>query len=177
MKSWISILVGCVVIAGLGCGPLLTGLTNTLSQWEGVKAPDFTATTLDGETVSLNGLAGKRVLLVFWATWCPPCRKEIPDLIALRKELDENALAILAISNEDEGQLRTFAKEKGINYRVASARNLPSPYGDVQAIPTTFVIDRNGVIQAVSVGYGGPAKLREHATAEDFAGTPKPPPQ
>lgn len=142
-------------------------------QWKGVTAPDFTVTTLDGKQIRLGDLRGRRVILDFWATWCPPCVKEIPHFIQLRKELPESDLAIVGISNEDEPTLRDFVRRKGINYPIATASELPSPYKDVSAIPTTFIIDRRGVIQEVLVGYHDLESLRKHATAPDTSGEPK----
>jgi peroxiredoxin len=145
-------------------------------DWKGVAAPDFTVKTLDGAQLKLSDLRGKRVIVDFWATWCPPCVKEIPHFIQLRKEFPETELAILGISNEDEPTLREFVRRKGINYPIASADNLPAPYKNVTAIPTTFFIDRRGVIQEVLVGYHDLESLRKHANAPDSTGEPKPAP-
>lgn len=149
------------------------GSTGTdYSKWEGVMAPDITVTTLEGETITLSELKGRRVVLDFWATWCPPCREEIPHFIELTKELDASDLLIVGISDEDEGTIQTFLDEMPVNYPMVSADNLPAPFTNIAAIPTTFFIDRNGVIQSVQVGYHDLNFLRELATAEDFQGTP-----
>ncbi len=146
-------------------------------RWKGVAAPDFVVRTLDGRTLRLSELRGRRVILDFWATWCPPCVKEIPHFIQLRKDLSESDLVIVGISKEDEPTLREFVKRKGINYPIGSADDLPAPYKDVSAIPTTFFIDRRGVIQEVLVGYHDLETLRKHATATDTTEEPKPAPQ
>jgi len=145
-------------------------------DWLGVAAPDFSVTTLDGETIKLSELKGKRVVLDFWATWCPPCVKEIPHFIKLRSEASEGELIIVGISSEDAATLEPFVKKKGINYPIASADDLPAPYKDVSGIPTTFFIDRKGVIQNVFVGYHEFDVLKKHALGEDFEGEPKSPP-
>ncbi|MFN7141791.1 MAG: redoxin domain-containing protein, partial [Limisphaerales bacterium] len=147
--------------------------TGSPTAWAGVLAPDLTVTTLDGETIQLSDLKGKRVILDFWATWCGPCVKEIPHFIELVKENSRDELVIVGISKEDVETLKPFVEKHGINYPIASADNLPSPYGDVTAIPTTFFIDRNGVIQSVLVGYHDLTSLRQHATAEDYQGEPR----
>jgi peroxiredoxin len=122
--------------------------------WFGKSAPDFTVTDIEGKQHSLSSYRGKNVLVVFWATWCPPCHKEIPHLIELRKEMSEDELAIIAISNEAPGTVKAFANSKGINYSVASVAGamLPSPFADVTSIPTAFYIDRNGRIKLATVG-------------------------
>jgi peroxiredoxin len=121
--------------------------------WFGRTSPEFTVTDIDVREHSLSSYRGRNVLVVFWATWCPACKLEIPHLIELRKEIGEEELAIIAISNESSARLKAFVSDKGINYSVASATNaLPSPFGDVTSIPTTFFIDRNGQIKLVAVG-------------------------
>jgi peroxiredoxin len=140
------------------------------AEWQGALAPNFSVTTLDGQTLQLSELKGKRVVLDFWATWCPPCVMEIPHFIKLRSENSADELVLVGISSEDENTLKSFVKKKGINYPIASADDLPSPYSEVTSIPTTFFIDRNGVIQSVLVGYHDLEVLKSHALAEDFEG-------
>jgi peroxiredoxin len=149
---------------------------NVAGDWEGVLAPDFSVTTLDGKTIKLSDYKGKRVVLDFWASWWPPCVAEIPDLIKLQNDTSRDELVIIGVSQEDAGTLEAFAKKKGINYLVASATNLPAPFKDFETIPTTFFIDRKGVIQTVSVGGGGFDKLKDGAAAGDFKGEPRPEP-
>ncbi len=146
---------------------------NEFERWKGVAAPDLTVTTLDGKTLQLSELKGRRVVVDFWATWCPPCVMEIPHFIKLSSEIPADELVIVGISSEEEDTLRPFVKKKGINYPIASADSFPAPYSDVSAIPTTFFIDRKGIIQEVLVGYHDFDKLKQHALAEDFAGEPK----
>lgn len=146
--------------------------TPDFSQWEGVVAPELTVTSLSGEIVSLKDLRGKRVVVDIWATWCPPCRDEIPHFERLAKEHPEE-LVIIGVSDEEAGILQAFVNKENVTYPIASAEDLPSPFGDVAALPTTFFIDRNGVIQTVLEGYHDFDSLREHALAEDFAGEPR----
>jgi len=122
--------------------------------WSGKAAPDFTVTDTDGAEHSLTDYRGRNVLVVFWATWCPACNVEIPHLIELRKQFNENDLAILAMSNETAEHLNQFVAAKGINYSVVPlvATVLPEPYAEVRSIPTSFFIDKQGKIKLAAVG-------------------------
>ncbi|PIP15397.1 MAG: hypothetical protein COX46_06010 [bacterium (Candidatus Ratteibacteria) CG23_combo_of_CG06-09_8_20_14_all_48_7] len=118
-------------------------------------APGFTATLLDGKTISLNSLKGKVIILNFWATWCPPCRKEIPEFIKFYQRYTSQGIELLGISvDDDESSLRQFVQASKINYPVAWDRSgrVSSLYGGIRSIPTTFVIDRKGVIRKKFVG-------------------------
>ena len=147
-----------------------------VEEWQGVTAPDFSVTTLDGQKLTLSDLKGKRVILDFWATWCPPCRKEIPHFIQLVKDIPQEDLVIVGISSEAEPKLKEFVQQQGINYPIASAKGLPAPYSETRSIPTTFFIDRHGTIQTVVVGYHDLGTLRQHATDKDVAELPQPSP-
>ncbi len=124
-------------------------------QIVGKPAPDFTLKTLDGKTLTLSELRGKTVVLNFWATWCPPCKVELPWFVELQKQYGPQGLQIVGIS-EDEGgkdKVAQFVKEMGVNYTIAVDDNSVSPkYGDVEDLPTTFYIDRSGKIVAFAMG-------------------------
>jgi peroxiredoxin len=144
------------------------------ASWEGVSAPDISVATLDGKTIKLSELKGKRVVLDFWATWCPPCVKEIPHYVRLYGETSRDDLAIVGISDETPETLKAFVSKNGVNYPIArAATNLPPPFDKITSIPTTFFIDRHGVIQTVAVGYNDYAALKSDAMAADVAGAPK----
>jgi len=141
-----------------------------VESWEGVRAPEISATLLDGKTLKLSDLKGKRVVLVFWATWCPPCVREIPHFIQLANETSREDLVIVGISDEDAAKLKSFVEKMKMNYPVGNAPDLSPPYSEVKSIPTTFIIDRNGVIQSVLTGYHDLETLRAKAVADDYAG-------
>ena len=121
-------------------------------------APGFQLNDLDGKPVSLAAARGKIVLLNFWATWCGPCRAEIPDLVDLQKRYAEK-LEIIALATEedDADQVRRFVLRSGINYRVAIASDdVVHAYGGIAALPTSFVIDAQGRVVQKHVGLNDP---------------------
>ncbi len=122
----------------------------------GPEAPDFTLTDLSGKEVSLSALRGQVVVLNFWATWCPPCREEIPSFVKLQKELQKQGVQFVGVSLDEEGfeVVRPFAKEYKINYPllVDEGWTVASRYGATEALPTTVLINRNGQIVATVPG-------------------------
>jgi thiol-disulfide isomerase/thioredoxin len=111
-------------------------------------APDFKLTTLDGKPVTLADSHGKVILLNFWATWCGPCRAEIPDLIELQnKYKDKLQILGLIVDDDDQDAIKEFIEKVGINYPVAIASNdIRFQYGGIAALPTSFVLDSEGRI-------------------------------
>src|ERR1700684_3786261 len=115
----------------------------------GVGAPDFSLLTLDGQKVKLSDYRGKAVLLNFWATWCPPCKVEMPWFVDLQKQYSRDGLVVLGIAMDESepAQIAKFASDLGVNYTVLLGTDKVSDdYGDVQYLPTTFFIGRNGAI-------------------------------
>ncbi len=172
----LSILFAGLYVVGIKAMMKSVGSSSALQVWQGVAAPDITVTTLDGQKITLSELKGKRVVLDFWATWCPPCRKEIPHFVRLFKETSREELVIVGISSEKEDVLREFAKKQGVNYPLGTAQDRRPPYSSVTSIPTTFFIDRRGIIQHIAVGYHDFEALKEHALEKDTEGEPKQPP-
>ena len=113
---------------------------------------DFTLTDLQGKTWHLQDLRGKIVLVNFWATWCPPCRKEMPDLQALYDRHKDQGLVILAISDEDASKVRPFLVDRQISYPVMldPGRKVHDLY-QVEGIPKSFVYNREGKMVAQSI--------------------------
>jgi len=140
----------------------------TFEEYIGTAAPDITLTDLDGNKIILSELKGKRVVLDFWATWCPPCKKEIPHFIELRKTTNSKELVIIGISNESAEKIKGFAEKHSINYPLVSTRDdeLPEPYNKITSIPTTFFIDRQGVIGNVLFGYHSFEELKNNALGD-----------
>jgi thiol-disulfide isomerase/thioredoxin len=121
----------------------------------GKPAPDFTLQTLDGKNVSLSSLRGKGVLLNFWATWCGPCKIEMPWFVELQKEYGSQGLQIVGVAMDDSStqEIQNFVKEMGVNYPVLIGKEaVGQAYGGVDVLPTTFFIDRDGKIVAREFG-------------------------
>ncbi|MFO8037162.1 MAG: TlpA disulfide reductase family protein [Anaerolineales bacterium] len=127
----------------------------------GFKAPEFTLQTFEGQTVSLTNYQGSPVLINFWATWCPPCRVEMPDFQQVYDEYSVQGLIILAVnaSNKDSpNDVDQFIKEFNLTFPIPmdTSGNVGDMY-HLQALPTTFFINRDGMIQHMIIG--GPLRI------------------
>jgi thiol-disulfide isomerase/thioredoxin len=117
-------------------------------------APPFLVNDLDGNAISTAEWSGKIVLLNFWATWCPPCREEIPELIELSNRYKDRLIVIgVSVDDSSPEEVKQFAKAMGMNYPIVMAsRELVFEYGGVPALPTSFVINKEGRIVQKHVG-------------------------
>jgi thiol-disulfide isomerase/thioredoxin len=118
------------------------------------EAPSFAARDLDGREISLAALHGKVVLVNFWATWCPPCRAEIPDLVALQEKYRDQ-LQVIGISQDEAGPdvVRRFAAEHHMNYPIVmSTPEIEKLFPGIAALPTSFVVDRESRLVQKHVG-------------------------
>jgi len=126
----------------------------------GKTAPDFTVKTLAGEKRSLTDYRGKVVLIDFWATWCPPCRKGLPETQALAKAYGDRGLAVLAISDEDAKTVSPFIKTNHYSFPAyLDAGSRVSRAYHIAAIPTVVIIDKTGHLVAYMVGLQDPATI------------------
>ena len=171
-KTRIGIIIVIMVLGILGYGYLSN--TNSASVAENktkqersdstsedqnkFEAPDFTLQNIEGEEITLSDLKGKIVFINFWATWCGPCRHEVPAFVELQDEYGTDNLAILGISI-DQGDLSVvpeFAKSYNINYEILYANaQVVGTYGGISSIPTTFIVDRDGYLRDRLVGFPG----------------------
>lgn len=166
-RAYLSIVAAVALIAI--SSTFVSQRMNALRKWEGVASPSFAFTTLDGKQIQSADLRGKRVVLNFWATWCGVCKMEIPEINQLYGAAGDGDVAVFGVSTESNDKIRQFVAENPIDYPLVSLSGapLPSPYADISALPTTFVLDRNGIIQFVRVGYLSGDQLR--ATALEAA--------
>jgi len=117
-------------------------------------APDFSLQDLDGQPLALGSYRGKVVLLDFWATWCAPCRTEIPHFVAMQDKYGQKGLQVIGISMDDGPKpVREFYHEYKMNYPVAvGTEQVAEAYGGVFGLPITFLIGRDGRIAAKYTG-------------------------
>ena len=130
---------------------------------QGETAPDFSLERMNGEPFRLSDHRGEIVVVNFWATWCPPCRREIPGFIQLQEEFGTEGVTIVGVSLDDQGfeAVRPYAEEMGINYPlVVAGDRLPQKYGGVRALPTSFVVGPEGTVQYARPGFLPEAELR-----------------
>jgi thiol-disulfide isomerase/thioredoxin len=113
---------------------------------------DFTLTDLEGKTWTLKSLQGKVVLVNFWATWCPPCRKEMPDLDSLYQRFKGQGLVILAISDEEADKVKPYLAERKVTFPILldPGRKVNELFR-IDGIPKSFIYDRNGKLVAQSI--------------------------
>ena len=119
----------------------------------GKAALDFSLNDINFNKVTLSSLKGKVVILNFFATWCPPCKAEIPDFIDLQNEYGDK-IAFIGISQETAGILRPFVDRFGINYTVLEdpSKKAYTAYGPIRGVPTTFIIGKDFVIRKMYIG-------------------------
>ena len=129
---------------------------STPSTTDSNPAPEFTLPDLNGKNISLADYKGKVVILDFWATWCPPCIKGIPDFVELYEQYKDKGFAMIGISLDQAGidVVKNFARKYKINYPIVmNDGSLDKAYGGISSIPTTFVIDPAGNIRKKYIGY------------------------
>ncbi|MCD4685951.1 MAG: TlpA family protein disulfide reductase [Anaerolineae bacterium] len=156
-RSWLLVLL-MVVIAGPGWIALSRpgNVQIDPAPRTGAPAPAFTAQTLDGSTLALADYRGQVVVLNLWATWCGPCRAEMPALERIHARYADEGVVILGLNQgATEAEVRAFAEEHDLTFPLAldPAEQIGRVY-ELEAFPTTFFIDRDGVIR--DVVYGGP---------------------
>ncbi len=130
----------------------------------GSAAPDFTLPDLKGKSIQLSSFKGKAVVVDFWATWCEPCKVEMPWLVDLQKKYGPQGLQILgvAMDDADEQTIQEFAHKMGVNYPVLKGTEAVADlYGGLDGLPATFFVDRSGKIVDVAVGLTNQSVLED----------------
>jgi peroxiredoxin len=141
-----------------------TGAGSVPRLTQSTVAPDFSLETLEGNTMRLSDLRGKAVLLNFWATWCGPCKIEMPWFVDLQKQYGSQGLQIVGVAMDDASKedIGKFAKDMGVNYPILIGKeSVGDQYGGVPALPETFLISRDGKIVDKIIGLRGKADIEE----------------
>lgn len=155
----------CILLAGCSRAPVLVKAADVKAEKERKSAPDFALKDANGATVHLSDYRGKVVLLDFWATWCGPCKIEIPWFMEFEQQFKDRGFAVLGVSMDEGGwdDVKPYLDERKINYRVLlgnesvatnytkAAQDLGRD-GGVDSLPTTFLIDRAGRVAVVHIG-------------------------
>ena len=140
--------------------PVASGAANTADSSapaEGEAAPDFVLTSLDGEAVRLSDYRGKKVILNFWATWCPPCKAEMPHMQKFYEDNKDQGIEVLAVNltsiDKGEESVQAFVEKFGLTFPIPMDRDGQlGPQYQAVTIPTTYIIDTEGIIQKKVVG-------------------------
>jgi peroxiredoxin len=154
-------LVLLLIVAG--CSTSRTASAQSVKPTKDRKvAPDFVLKDASGKQVKLSDYRGKAVVLDFWATWCGPCKVEIPWFVEFQRKYKDRGLVILGVASGDEGWdiVKPFATQMKINYPILLGNDATADlYGGIEALPTTFIIDRDGRVAKLHIGL---------ASKEDF---------
>jgi cytochrome c biogenesis protein CcmG/thiol:disulfide interchange protein DsbE len=129
---------------------IVLALSPAAAMAQGKKAPALALKDLQGRKVSLSDYKGKVLLINFWATWCPPCRAEIPDLVKMQREYKNRGLQVIGITYPPETirEVRQFSRKLRINYPIAlGTKEIKSLFDQSETLPVTIVIDRDGNIR------------------------------
>jgi thiol-disulfide isomerase/thioredoxin len=127
-------------------------------------APDFSLESLDGKTMRLSDFRGKAVLLNFWATWCGPCKIEMPWFVDLQNQYGSQGLQIVGVAMDDASKqdIAKFAKDMGVNYPILIGKeSVGDQYGGIPALPESFLIARDGKIVDKIIGLMGKAEIED----------------
>ncbi len=149
-------LAAALLLALTGCSHSPRATVQDSAAQENLKpAADFSLRDIDGKTVKLSDYRGKVVLLNFWATWCGPCKVEIPWFMEFEQRYKDRGFAVLGVAMDDEGWavVKPYLQENRVNYRVVVGNDeVSSKYGGIDSLPTTMIVDRQGDIAATHIG-------------------------
>lgn len=147
----VAIVISLMLVFGIQKTRHTTFHPDSAGNLQGQPAPDFSLSSLDGGTLKLSSFRGKAVLLNFWATWCEPCKIEMPWFVDLQKKYGAQGLQILGVAMDDSGpkDISEFAKKMGVNYPIVIGKEaVGDQYGGLPYLPSTFYIDRDGKVVA-----------------------------
>ena len=153
---WVIAGVLVLAFASVDCGPSRSVKAASVKPDKDRKtAPDFELKDVNGKAVRLSDYKGKVVLVDFWATWCGPCKIEIPWFVEFERKHKDQGFAVIGISMDEDGwsTVKPFVTQLGVNYRVVIGNDRTADsYGGIEGLPTTFLIDRDGKIASVHAG-------------------------
>lgn len=133
---------------------MLFGFLSAYAIDIGADAPEFSLKDINGKTVSLSDFKGKVVILDFFASWCPPCRQEVPDFIQLQNAYADKGFAMIGVAVVTAQEAKDFVDKMSVNYPVlVDDEKVSGAYGPIRSIPTTFLIDKNGKIVKMYIGF------------------------
>jgi peroxiredoxin len=172
INHWTLTSIGILILAAMwiGWSTVPVGATTEgeiPAPMEGFLVPDFELVTIDGETVRLTDLRGRVVLINFWASWCPPCRSEMPAMQQTHVEYGPEDFVILAVNNlrqDDLADAERFVIEKGLTFPILlDTDGQVSALYQVHSLPTSFFVDQDGIIREIVIGGMSEALLRTRA--------------
>jgi peroxiredoxin len=158
--NWLPrVLLGTAIVVSLsitGCNKSETPVKAAVKPEKDRKnAPEFTLKDANGANVNLSDYRGKVVLLNFWATWCGPCKIEIPWFIDLEQRYKDQGFAVVGVSMDEDGWevVKPYIENRKVNYRVLLGNDIVGNlYGGIESLPTTYMIDRDGRIASIHIG-------------------------
>lgn len=156
--------VSLMLVFGLHMARRSPGTASAVGSMKGQPAPEFALPSLDGKTVRLSDFRGKAVLLNFWATWCEPCKIEMPWFVELQKQYGPEGLQIVGVAMDDASaqDIAKFAQNMGVNYPILIGKEaVGNSYGGVQFLPATFYIDRDGNVVDKIFGLKGRGEIED----------------
>jgi len=161
---FIAAIVAAMLFAGIRIARNNRANGSARGQLVGNVAPDFVLQTLDGKNLKLSDLRGKAVLLNFWATYCGPCKIEMPWFVELQKEYGPQGFQIVGVANDDASteDIAKFAREMGVNYPILIGKDSVSDSYNVSVLPTTFFLDRDGKLIAREFGLQSRSVFVDH---------------
>ena len=164
---FVAAIVAAMVLVGIHIARANHATAPAKGQLIGNVAPDFDLPTLDGKNFKLSGLRGRAVLLNFWATYCGPCKVEMPWFVELQKQYGPQGFQIVGVSMDDDStsskEIAKFADDLQVNYPILlGTESVGQSYGGVSVLPTTFFLDRDGKIIAREFGLQSRSVFVDH---------------